>query len=42
VKEYLEFYSLDYTKSIYMPEVNIRPDNQLPREEITSKIGMSG
>ena len=40
VKEFLEFYSLDYTKNIYCPEVNIRPENEMKRDEITKKAGL--
>jgi len=41
VKEFLEFYSLDYTKNIYCPEVNIRPENAMKREEISQKSGLN-
>jgi hypothetical protein len=40
VREYLEFYSLDYTKNIFVPEVNLSKENPMSKQELTSKIGL--
>ena len=40
VKEFLEFYKLDYTLSIYMPEVNLNQQQALSKEELGNKVGL--
>ena len=40
VKEFLEFYKLDYTLSIYMPEVNLNTHPAVSREELATKAGL--
>lgn len=40
VKDFLEFYKLDYTLSIYMPEVNLTQQQALTKEELSHKIGL--
>jgi hypothetical protein len=34
VRDFLEFYRLDYTLSIYMPEVNLSQQQALSKEEL--------
>lgn len=41
VKDFLEFYKLDYTLAIYMPEVNLNQQNSTPKEELARKIGVN-
>lgn len=36
----MEFYHLDYSLSIYMPEVNLQGEKVSTKEEIAQKIGM--
>ena len=40
VKDFLEFYKLDYTLSIYLPEVNLNTQQVMTKEELSSKIGL--
>jgi len=40
VRDFLEFYKLDYTLAIYMPEVNLNQQKALSREELSRKIGL--
>jgi hypothetical protein len=41
VKDFLEFYKLDYTLAIFMPEVNLNQQNPLSKEELSKKVGLS-
>ena len=40
VKDFLEFYKLDYTLSIYMPEVNLSSQQAMSKDELAKKIGL--
>ncbi len=40
VKDFLEFYKLDYTLSIYMPEVNLTQQNSMSKDELSTKVGL--
>jgi FGFR1 oncogene partner len=40
VRDFLEFYKLDYTLSIYMPEVNLTQQNAMSKEELSNKVGI--
>lgn len=40
VKEFLEFYRLDYTLAIYMPEVNLNQHGAMSRDELSRKVGL--
>lgn len=42
VKDFLEHYKLDYTLSIYMPEVNLNQREAMDKEEISKKVGLQG
>ena len=41
VKEFLEFYKLDYTLSIYMPETNLNAQQVMSKDELQSKVGVA-
>lgn len=41
VKDYLEFYKLDYSLSIFMPEVNLNQQQALSKDELSRKIGLN-
>lgn len=41
VRDFLEFYKLDYTLAIFMPEVNMSHQNALSKEELSKKIGLN-
>ena len=41
VKDFLEFYKLDYTLQIYLPEVNLNNQNCMSKEELSRKVGLS-
>ena len=40
VRDFLEFYRLDYTLSIYMPEVNLSQQQAMSKEELQHKVGL--
>jgi len=40
VKEFLEFYKLDYSLAIFTPEVNLSSQTALSKEELMNKIGL--
>lgn len=41
IKEYLEFYRMEYTLSTYVPEVALQgSDSQVSREELIEKSGV--
>ena len=40
VKEFLEFYKLDYSLSIYMPEVNLNTQPATSKEDLAEKVGL--
>lgn len=42
IRDFLEYYKLDYTLSIYMPEVNLNNSNVMSKEEISHKVGLEG
>ena len=41
IREYLEFYSLDYTKQIFMPESSLMTVEQRSKEQIADKANLS-
>lgn len=41
MREFMEFFRMDYSLSIFIPECNIYPD-RLKKEEILGKLGFSG
>ena len=42
IREFLEFYRLDYTLQIYMPEVNLNQQEAMSKEELTRRSGLAG
>ena len=36
VREYLEFYKMDYTMSVYLPEVSMQNTEPQPREDLAN------
>ncbi len=40
VKEFLEFYKLDYTLAIYKPEVNLNDQRAMTRDDLIRKVGL--
>jgi FGFR1 oncogene partner len=40
IREFLEFYRLDYTLQIYMPEVNLNHQQAMGKEELTKRAGL--
>jgi FGFR1 oncogene partner len=40
VKDFLEFYKLDYTLAIFMPEVNLNTQKVSTKEELSKKVGL--
>ena len=42
IRDFFEFYKLDYTLSIYMPEVNLNSNNAMSKDELSRKIGLDG
>ena len=42
IREFLEFYRLDYTLQIYMPEVNLNQQQAMSKEELTRRSGLAG
>lgn len=41
IRDFLEFYKLDYTLAIFMPEVNLSQQNALSKDELSKKVGLS-
>ena len=41
IREYLEFYSLDYSKQIFMPETNLNTKPQSSHETLVAKTGLN-
>jgi hypothetical protein len=41
IREFLEFYRLDYTLQIYLPEVNLNHSNGMSKEELARRSGLS-
>ena len=41
IREYLEFYNLDYSKQIFMPESNLMTVEQSSKEAIADKVNLS-
>jgi hypothetical protein len=42
IREFLEFYRLDYTLQIYMPEVNLNQREAMSKDELVRRSGLSG
>ncbi len=40
VRDFLEHYKLDYSLSIFMPEVNLNQQQKVQKEEISQKVGL--
>lgn len=40
IKDFLECYKLDYTISVYMPEVNLNQQEAMSKEELMQKVGL--
>ena len=41
IREFLEFYRLDYSRQIYLPEVNLNHQSAMSKEELTRRSGLS-
>jgi hypothetical protein len=41
VKDFLEFYKLDYTLAIFMPEVNLTQQSAMSKQELSKKVGLA-
>ena len=41
IREYLDFYKLDYTKQIYMPESNLGTKPESSNDDLAQKAGIS-
>ena len=41
IKEYLDFYRMEYTLSVYMPEAALQNEQILSREELSRRAGLS-
>lgn len=41
IREYLEFYSLDYSKQIFLPETNLNSREPASREHLVESTGMN-
>ena len=42
IREYLEYYKMDYTLSVYLPEIAMQGNqHKVPREELVQKAGLS-
>ena len=39
-KDFLEFYKLDYTLAIFMPEVNLNSQNSMSKDDLARKVGI--
>jgi len=42
IKEYLDFYRMDYTLSVYTPEAALQNEQSQSREEMARKAGLRG
>jgi FOP N terminal dimerisation domain len=40
IREFLEFYRLDYTMQIFLPEVNLNQTKPMDKEELTRRSGL--
>jgi hypothetical protein len=40
IKDFLEFYKLDYTLAIFMPEVNLNSHPVMSKEDLSKKVGL--
>ena len=40
IREFLEFYRLDYSLQIYLPEVNLNHQSAMSKEELTRRSGL--
>jgi hypothetical protein len=38
IKEFLEFYRMDYSLSVYLPEVSMQNESQVNREDLAKKM----
>jgi hypothetical protein len=41
VREFLEFYRLDYTLQIYLPEVNLNKGSSMSKEDLARRAGLT-
>jgi hypothetical protein len=41
IREYLDFYKLDYTKQIFMPETNLMSKQQSTKQELHEQSGLN-
>ena len=41
VREFLEFYRLDYTLQIYLPEVNLNNGTAVSKEDLARRAGLA-
>ena len=42
IRDFLEFFRLDYTLQIYMPEVNLNGQQAMSKEELSRRAGLAG
>lgn len=42
IREFLEFYRLDYSLQIYLPEVNLNNKEAMSKEELARRTGLAG
>jgi hypothetical protein len=40
IREFLEFYRLDYTSQIYLPEVNLAHQKTMSKDELSRRAGL--
>ena len=40
IRDFLEFYRLDYTSQIYLPEVNLAHQNAMDKDELSRRAGL--
>jgi hypothetical protein len=40
IREYLDFYRMDYTMSVYLPEVCIQNTDAIQRDDLSKKAGI--
>jgi hypothetical protein len=41
IKEYLDFYRMEYTLSVYVPEAALSNQESIPREELQKRAGLN-
>ena len=42
IREFLEFYRLDYSLQIYLPEVNLAGSSAANKEDLARRAGLAG